>query len=213
MENQSDTFMNHGEAVVKSSEADSSLQSLSQDLLQQALEEVSHPPHQEHQVKEEPGIFEQLLAAPNVPTIDISDLDHLNTSTSDLQEAAAGQLVTSGDLDKVKIEAPTPLPTLADISQLSSQQPATLTVKDPVLTQASQGSVNVSRSSAVSMTLPAPVQVAPPVVFIPAFQSDGSVAYTVQQGQGAPFPQTLSLAQVKYFLEEKIFWKNKQKIF
>ena len=198
MDNQNDTFMNHGGAVVKSSEADSSLQSLSQDLLQQALEEVSHSPHQEHQVKEEPGIFEQLLAAPNVPTIDISDLDHLNTSSADLQEAAAGHLVTSGDLDKVKIEAPPPLSSLADMTHLSSQY-----VKDPVLTHASHGGITVTRSSAVqSMTIPAPVQVAAPVVFIPTFQADGSVAYTVQHGQGTNYPHAISIAQVNNILAQ-----------
>ena len=162
MENTSSSFL-HSEQTVGNRGADTASSSdihviSSQDLLQQALQEVSQPSNVQ-QVKEEPEMFdrmEQLLATSSNPAsaLDIETLGHVGEGPS----GALNRSSNIGEVDKVKIEPP-------PISVL--QGPATA------------GSVDLLKMTSQ------------PMILIPTLQSDGTVAYTFQQGAGNTFNQTI----------------------
>ena len=131
----------------------------SQDLLQQALQEVSQPSNVQ-QVKEEPEMFdrmEQLLATSSTPSVAASPLD-IETLSRVGDRSAIPTPNNIGEIDKVKIESP-PINVL--------QGPSTA------------GSVDLLKMTSQ------------PMILIPTLQSDGTVAYTFQQGGGSGFNQTV----------------------
>ena len=169
-------YMSGDTVLVSTDGGESVFPTISQDLLQQALQEVTQPGELQ-QVKEEPGVYarmDTLLPAHTVAGLE--QVAHVAAPPKEEQNPINKVKIENGDQCSLIIEG-------------DSNNSVTLTAQEAE----ALGLTNSSRSFATQPSFSGPVTqsqfpvrserlVKPPaMVLIPTLQSDGTVAYTVQQ--------------------------------
>ena len=166
-----------GETVIVSADGGENVfQGISQDLLQQALQEVTQP-GEIQQVKEEPGVYARMDGL----------MQSHNVSGMEPMGPVAGTAKTEQNLsNKVKLEN---TDQCSLIIEGENSRPVTLTSQEAEALGLTNSVRNFNAQSNFSGQAVQPqdqvrndqVKQPPTMVLIPTLQSDGTVAYTVQQ--------------------------------
>ena len=180
-------FMSGETVIVSADGGESVFQGISQDLLQQALQEVTQPGDIQ-QVKKEPGVYARMdgmLQAHHVSTM--ANIVPAPTAAKVEQNVASKVKLETTDQCSLVIEGEGSHPVT-----LTSQEAEALGLSNNARTFSSQPSFSGQNVQPQFHVRNEQVKQAPAMVLIPTLQPDGTVAYTVQP---TDFPSSLSLQQ------------------